>query len=325
MATLRDVARAAGVSPATASRALSSPHTVSVEKRQQVLQAAELLGYQPNRSAQALATGRSGHLGLVLPDLANPFFASIAKGVQARAREMGMAVLVADSEESGRLEQDIVDDLQGSVDGVILCSPRMSEQAIAARADQGPLVLVNRKLDGIPSVSFDAASGIRQALAHLRALGHRTVAYVGGPATSWSEGERRRALDAVADVTVVDIGNHRPVYAGGFAATDLALETGATAVLCYNDLVALGVMNRLRARGLSVPDEVSVVGFDDIPAATFITPMLTTVAIPLTRAGREAVDLLASLHDPDAPPAEPTQLAVELMVRDSTAPRLAAD
>ncbi|WP_062525932.1 LacI family DNA-binding transcriptional regulator [Demequina rhizosphaerae] len=324
MATLRDVAHAAGVSPATASRALSSPDTVSAARRFKVLQAAELLGYQPNRSAQALASGRNRHLGLVIPDLANPFFATVAKGVQSQARDSRNAVLVADTDEDARIEHDIVRDLQASVDGLVLCSPRMSEDLIAECAAQGPLVLVNREVEGIPSVTFDVASGIRQALLHLRALNHRTIAYVGGPGTSWSEAQRRRALDAVDGITVVDVGHHRPVYSGGFSATDLVLETGATAVLCYNDLIALGVMSRLRARGVRVPEDISVVGFDDIPAATYVTPMLTTVSLPLTRAGHEAVTLLDTIRDDDAAAAEPTRLPVELVVRESTAPGIAA-
>jgi DNA-binding LacI/PurR family transcriptional regulator len=322
MSTLRDVAIAAGVSPATASRALSSPDSVSMARRHRVIEAAERLGYQPNRSAQALASGRSRFIGLVVPDLANPFFATIAKGVQAQARDGRRSVLVADTNEDPRAEHEIVRDLQANVDGLVLCSPRMPEEQIRACAEAGPLVLVNREVDGLPSVTFDLASGAAQALQHLRALGHRRVAYVGGPAHSWSDGQRRTALTAVEGVQVIDVGGHRPVHQGGVAAADLAYETGATAVLCYNDLIALGVMSRLRARGVSVPNEISVVGFDDIAAAAYVSPMLTTVAIPLTRAGHEATEMLSALHEGsgDSPK---VRLPVELVVRESTRPAIA--
>ena len=323
--TLRDVARAAGVSPATASRALSSSGTVAAGRRELVLRAARELGYRPNPTARALATGRSGHLGLVVPDLENPFFAAIAKGVQARARDAGRAVLVADTDEDGALEAELVQQLGESVRGVIVCSPRMSARALERCSSAGGVVLVNREAPGMPSVTFDTRHGVRQALAHLHALGHRTVAYVGGPASSWSDGERRGALQDVEGLEVVDLGSHRPVPAGGVAAADLALASGATAVFCFNDLLAIGVLGRLRARGARVPEEMSVVSFDDIPAARLVAPSLTTVSVPLARAGREAVDLVlartgTSGPDAGAPPAAQRRLPAELVVRDSTSP-----
>ncbi|WP_061961751.1 LacI family DNA-binding transcriptional regulator [Demequina flava] len=319
MTTLRDVARAAGVSAATASRALSAPDSVSPAKRQRVEDAVADLGYQPNRSAQALASGRHQHFGLVLPDLANPSFAAIAKGVQEGARRDGYAVLVADTDEDPRAERAMVRDLQPSVEGLILCSPRMTDDEIRECADSGPVVLVNREVDELASVTFDSGSGVSQALRHLRALGHKSVAYVGGPAASWSDAQRRLALADASDIEVSDVGPHRPLYQGGVAAADLALATGSTAILCYNDLLALGVSSRLRARGLSIPTDVSVVGFDDISAATYVEPQLTTVAIPLTRAGQEATSLLSQVR---AGTAEHQQLRlpVDLVVRDSSGP-----
>jgi DNA-binding LacI/PurR family transcriptional regulator len=193
----------------------------------------------------------------------------------------------------------------------------MPEAQIRECAAAGPLVLVNRELDGLPSVTFDAGSGVIQTLQHLRALGHATVAYIGGPATSWSDARRRSVLDQVDGVTVIDVGGQRPVHQGGVAAADLAVSTGATAVLCYNDLIALGVMSRLRARGVRVPEDVSVVGFDDIAAASYVSPMLTSVAVPLTRAGHEATMMLDALRA--TPEQAPTlRLPVELVVREST-------
>ncbi|MCB2177969.1 MAG: LacI family transcriptional regulator [Actinomycetales bacterium] len=327
MVTLKDVAAAAGVSPATASRALSGPTSVATVGRERVLRAAAQLGYRVNPVARALRSGRSGHLGLVLPDLANPFFASIAKGVQARARELGRNVLVADTEEDPLIELDVVTQLREQVDGVILCSPRMPAEHLRTEVGAGRGVLVNRELDGVPSVSVDNADGVRQALEHLRALGHRTVAYAGGPASSWSDARRRDAFGAVDGLTVVDLGPGRPVAARGVAAADLALGSSATAVVAYNDLVAMGVLEQLRTRGVRVPEQMSVIGFDDVPAAALVNPPLTTVALPLRAVGRRAVDLMVAAEaaiQPGAAPAGPTppareQLGVELVVRGSTA------
>lgn len=322
MVTLRDVARAAGVSLATASRALSDAPHVSAGNREHVLRTADELGYRPHHAARSLTTGSTATVGLVVPDLANPFFAAVAKGVQARARETGREVLVADTDEDATLEQDVVGRLGARVDGLVLCSPRMPSDALATHAASGRVALVNREAPGAPSISFDIADGVRQAVAHLRALGHRDVAYAGGPRSSWSDAERRTALAGVTgDGTgdVLDLGSFRPTHGGGVQAADLALAAGATAVLCFNDLVALGVLARLHARGARTPQDVSVVGFDDVATAALVTPALTTVAVPLARAGREAVDLLGAGAVPDAPPAH-RRLPVELVVRASTAP-----
>ncbi|GAA4623653.1 LacI family DNA-binding transcriptional regulator [Cellulomonas oligotrophica] len=316
--TLRDVAVAAGVSPATASRALSAPDVVAPETREAVLRAAQALGYRPNRAARALSTGRSGHLCLVVPDLGNPFFAAVAKAVQSRARAAGYAVMIADSEEDPRLEADLVAQLGAQADGVLLCSPRMSAAALAAvAAGPTPVLLVNREGADLPSVVIDDRDGIRQTLRHLHALGHRRVAHVGGPDGSWSDARRREGLadTSPAGLEVVELGPHAPVFSGGVAAADLALAAGATAVVAHNDLVALGVLDRLRARGVRVPEDVSVVGFDDGPVATLVTPPLTTVAAPLALLGRTAVDLL--LDPPDVTPH--VVLPVELVVRGSSA------
>ncbi|MCK9793103.1 LacI family transcriptional regulator [Isoptericola sp. 4D.3] len=315
MVTLRDVARAAGVSLATASRALSDAPHVSATNREQVARAAQSLGYRPHPAARALTTGSTGTVGLVVPDLANPFFAAVAKGVQARARETGREVLVADTDEDVTVEPDVITRLADRVDGLVLCSPRMSADALGDVASGGRVALVNREAPGVPSVSFDIADGVRQALDHLRALGHDAVAYVGGPRGSWSDAERRAASSALAGDALLDLGSFRPTHGGGVQAADLALAAGATAVLCFNDLVALGVLARLHARGVAIPDDVSVVGFDDVAAASLVTPALTTVAVPLARAGREAVDLLAPGGD-----APHRRLPVELVVRSSTAP-----
>jgi len=333
MVTLRDVARAAGVSPATASRALAAPDMVAADRRSRVLRAARDLGYRPNRAARELSTGRTGMLCLVVPDLANPFFAAVAKAVHARARASGYAVLVGDSDEDLRTEAELVTQLAERGDGLILCSPRMSDADLRALDARAPVVLVNREADGLPAVVIDNADGTRQAVSHLHALGHRRIAYAGGPADSWSDVRRRNglreAVAALGNVEVVDLGPFSRAFTGGTAAGDLVAASGATAVLAHNDLVALGILDRLQARGVHVPQDVSVVGYDDIPSATLVSPALTTVAVPLDRLGRAAVDLLLAQTAPgdstdpgggraEAPGGAPVRVPVSLVVRAST-------
>lgn len=339
MVTLRDVARAAGVSPATASRALAQPTRVSPERRRRVERAATELGYQPATAAHDPRSVLGSTIGLVVPDMQNPFFAGIAKGVQHRARSAGMSVVVADSDEDPRLENEILQQLAVQVSGIVLCSARMSDQALAALSPEPEIVLVNRESEHLPSVVIDNEDGIRQAVNHLHALGHRRIAYAGGQWGSWSDRERRRGLEAAAhalpDVELVQLGHFPTIFAGGVAAADLVSASGATAVIAHNDLVALGILDRLRARGTSVPRDVSVVGFDDIPGATHVSPTLTTVSVPLRLLGRTAVDLLLD-PDPGAGTGEPQVgapgydeddevpsiqvMPVSLVVRDSTGP-----
>jgi DNA-binding LacI/PurR family transcriptional regulator len=321
-ATIRDVALAVGVSVSTVSRALSMSELVSPATRERVQQAADRLGYRPNRAARGLITGRTGNVGLIVPDLANPFFPSIVKAVQARAREKDYAVFLADADEDRDVEVDLVRALAKQVDGMVLCSPRMTEANLRAISAETTLVMVNRRVGSHPAVTFDNAGGMRQAVAHLQALGHTRVAWVGGPRDSWSNRERHRALRAAtasAKIRLVEIGNVIPQFEGGVAAADLVLAAGVSAVIAYNDLVALGLLSRFRARGVEVPGRLSVIGTDDIPLSGMSHPALTTVALPKEQGGRHAVDLLLSLLEGGAETA-PTrrELPTHLLVRGST-------
>jgi LacI family transcriptional regulator len=282
------------------------------------------LGYEPNRAARGLITGRTGTIGLVVPDLANPFFASVVKGVQARARRADVAVFVGDTDEDAAAEVSLVRALAKQVDGVILCSPRAGDEDLREITADANVVLVNRAADGIPGVSYDNEDGMRQAVAHLVALGHRKIAWVGGPATSWSTQHRGFGLRNAVDryrAQLAPVGNFAPTYEGGMAAADQVIATGATAVVTYNDLVAIGLLARLHTRGLEVPRDLSVVGVDDIAMAGMARPALTTVRLPKQEAGRIAVDLLLTLlADPDRTISTRTVLHGELVVRDSTGP-----
>ncbi|MBP3035129.1 LacI family DNA-binding transcriptional regulator [Arthrobacter sp. zg-ZUI100] len=320
--TVRDVARLASVSASTVSRALSASDLVAPVTRQRILDAAQQLGYTPNNSARGLITGRTNNFGLVVPDLENPYFASVTKGVQGRALREGYAVFVADSDEDVRSEIELVRKLASQVDGLILCSPRMSDEELADITEGTTTVLINRRLPEVESITVDDTEIVRQALGHLYALGHRCVAYAGGPATSWSDGQRRHgihtALTDLPGLEVIEIGSFTPVFGGGQSAADLAVATGASAVLAYNDLMALGILSRLQARGIQVPRDMSVVGIDDVNAATLVSPALTTVRAPLRKVGTAAVNALIDGIRPENPRLEPEALPVQLIVRSST-------
>lgn len=320
--TIKDVARVAGVSPSTVSRALTTPALVQAETRARVERAAAELGYQPNRAARGLITGRTGNIGLIVPDLTNPFFPGVVKGVQSRARESDFSVFLADTDEDPTAEAGLVRALSKQVDGIVLCSPRMAEDDLRSVCGDTPLVMLNRRVGQIPSITIDNLDGIRQAVAHLAALGHRKIAYVAGPRMSWSNRERARALrtaTAAAGIELVEAGNVAPQFAGGVAAADLVLATGATAVVAYNDLVALGLLNWFATRGVKVPEAISVMGFDDIVLSQMVSPSLTTVAQPQEQIGRAGVDMLLQLlEDPDRAAFARRELPSQLMVRHST-------
>lgn len=322
MATVRDVAAMAGVSISTVSRALSAPDLVNEVTRQRVVDAARELDYRPNPAARGLRVGRTNNLGLLIPDLENPFFASVTKGVQSRARAAGYAVFVADSDEDPAQEIELIANLATQVDGIILASPRAPSPDILEAVAGKTVVMLNREIGDIPSLTIDNADGILQAVTHLRALGHRTIAYASGPVHSWSGEERRRGMAAAAeefpDLTVVELGHFRPYFSGGYPAADIAVASGATAVIAYNDVMALGIIDRLRQRGISVPGDMSVVGFDDVPVASLVSPALTTVQIPLAGMGRRGVDLLVERLEGAVDVTTRSEVPVELIIRNSS-------
>lgn len=329
MVTVHDVARAAGVSISTVSRALASPERVAAETRDRVTRIATELGYRPNQAASGLRMGRTHAVGLLVPDLENPYFATVTKAVQARARAEGYEVFVADSDEDPDVEAELIGALAARTDGLLVASPRSGDAELRAALVGVTAVLANRELAGssgpktpeVPCVSVDDADGVAQALGHLYALGHRKVGVAAGPSSSWSGGRRVAGLKAAAeqrDVELVELGTFQPYFAGGTQAADYALASGVTAVVAFNDLMALGILDRLRHRGVDVPGEMSVVGFDDVQLATLVSPALTTVHAPLARLGRRAVDLLlARLRGGTS---ASSQLPVELTIRGSTGP-----
>jgi LacI family transcriptional regulator len=319
--TIRDVARASGVHISTVSRTFSAPHLVNPETRSRVLATAEQLGYRPNRAARALITGRTHNIGLIVADIANPFFPPLIKAAETHARRRDYHVFVADTDEDPNVELDLVQALAKQVDGILLCSPRMSDDQIEQVRREVPLVVINRMITGLPAVVMDVGHGAREAVRHLLDLGHRHLVYLAGPRGSWTNREIRKAAGATARAAGADLtvlGPNHPVEETGAAAAEAVLRTGATAVLAYNDLMAIGLLQSLQDRGVDVPGQVSVVGIDDIAYSGLVRPRLTTVANPTAAAGRAAVDMLLQQGDDGA--TGQVTLRTDLIIRNSTGP-----
>jgi LacI family transcriptional regulator len=323
-ATIRDVAQASGVHVSTVSRTFSAPHLVNAVTRTRVLAAAEDLGYRPNRAARALTTGRTHNIGLIVADIANPFFPPLIKAAQAHARGRDYHVFVADTDEDPLVEEELIQTLTKQVDGVLLCSPRLSNRAIERLGADVPFVVVNRRVKGMSTVLMDIGHGARLAVEHLAGLGHRRIALLAGPTGSWTSGEMRVAAAATAaeaGIELVILGPNAPTEQGGIAAAADVTRSGVTGVLAYNDLVAIGLIEGLYDRGVRVPSGLSVIGVDDIVPGRLNRPKLTTVAMPASAAGRTAVDLLLAsvgAGDGDAPAL--ATLETNLVIRESTAP-----
>jgi LacI family transcriptional regulator len=264
-------------------------------------------------------------IALVVSDIGNPVYAAIVQGAQRSAAEAGYTILLADSQESGRRERTALERLLPTVDGVVLAGTRMSDSAIRMVAKQKPVVVLNRAVADVPCVVPDNARGLRQAAEHLAGLGHESVTYVAGPEASWADGMRWSSLRDVAaarGLVVRRIGRYSPDVAGGVrAAEDLRAEP-SSAVIAYNDQLAIGVVRGLTAHGIRVPRDVSVIGFDNIPSADLVSPGLTTVAAPLQLAGATATrQVLTMIEGGSTWTGAPAVLPVRLVVRGSTAQR----
>lgn len=313
--TLREIADAAGVATSTASRALSRPDRVNVTTREKVLQVARELGY---RSAMV----QNGTVALVVPDVTNPFYFGVIRGTQAQLRAADFVHVLVDTEESATVENAALERLVGTADGVVLAASRMSDDEIAKWNERLPVATLNRQMTGVPAVIIDTPGGVRQALDHLASLGHRRIAYVAGPATSWSDATRRRTArqhGRELGVEIVVIGPYSPQRSAGMAAAEAVLHSGVTAVIAFNDLIAIGIIQRLQDRGVEVPGRISVVGCDDAYGADLVHPTLTTLRAPIGRAGRLATTLLLEriAHGPGVARVE--TLPTELVIRQSTA------
>ncbi len=314
-ATLTDVARRAGVSVATASRAFGEPERLAAGTRQRVLAAADELGYVGAQSAAARRT-----IGVVFPDVANPVYATTLKAIQAQAWHGRHRIVVFDADEDPRREREQIERAR-ELDGMLLCSPRLPDDDVLELVGSTPCVIVNRSIDPLPSVLMDTEFGPTQAIEHLIALGHTHIAYASGPRGSWADVRRSHAIEQACErhgIRLSRLSHHAASIQGGRAAAAPTVASGATAVVAYNDLVALGLEAGLTELGLSCPDDMSIVGIDDIDLAGAVTPGLTTVRMPIDRCGSLAVELLVQALGGHSP-TEPVVLGSQLIVRSSTA------
>lgn len=320
-ATIYDVARATGVSPSTVSRALNKPGRLSANTERRIREAAAELGYRINPMARALPTGKTGTLALLVSDLTNPVYFDLVRGAERIARENGATLIFADSQESSELERETAERLQVAVDGLLLVASRLDDAQIQELASVKPLVAVNRLVPGVSAVVPDVRPGITEAVELLYRHGHRRIAYLAGPEASWMNGMRwLTAFDLAADkdMSIVEIQSSAPTREGGVDAFPLIKASGVTAVLAYNDLVALGLLRACREHGVDVPGDLSIVGFDDIFGADLPTPALTTVRSPMSDMGMRAVRMLLDVIEGDA---ENTELILptEFVNRESIA------
>lgn len=322
--TIVDVAQAAGVAASTVSRAFNKPGRVNEATRQRIVTAAAQLGYEHRPQNRARPRLRHRTIALVLSDITNPHFFELIRGAEQRAKASDITLVIVNAEESRRIEENQVRELAAGVDGFVLASSRLDDDALRDLAEQHRVVLFNRELPGLTSVTFETVAGCQQILGHLASLGHRSLTYCVGPPSSWMGAARWAALSAGAEthgLTAHRVGPYTPNVTNGGAAADAALRTDATAVVAHNDLLAIGIVRRLAQRGHRVPADISVIGFDDIFAADFVHPSLTTLAGPGSHAGRLAVELMIEQFAERSPhEGEAIRLPTELVLRESSGP-----
>lgn len=295
--TISQVASAAGVARSSVSRAFTRPEMLSPETVERIMKAAETLGYVPNHTARALSTGRHGNVGLIVPDISNPFFPPLIQAAQMEADRSDFCIFLGNTEESPAQEDKLIGRFAGQVEGLLLASSRLSDERIRAHARQLPLVLINRDLEGIPRVLIDSSSGVREAIRHLSELGHRHIVYVSGPATSWSNKQRRSAIKSSAlelGMEVAVVPTPFPSYRAGRETVPAILASYATAVVAFDDLTAQGILAGLAEKRISVPQDISVIGCDDVLGAVTY-PALTSVSNHSAEAGRIAFSMLLNL------------------------------
>jgi DNA-binding LacI/PurR family transcriptional regulator len=325
--TIYDVAKAAGVATSTVSRSFSTPNRVNARTRAHVLAVAAELGYRPNPHARALLSGRHHTIAMVVSDITNPHYFELIRGAELRAKASEYTLVLVNAEESPRIEYDQIQRLVPSVDGFVLAASRLPDENLEQIAGQRPVVLMNRELTRLPSVVLDHVMGCRQIVEHLASFGHRDLIYLAGPRNSWMAKTRWAALSSAAEdlgLRAQRIGPFTPKVSQGGAAADGALNAGATGIVAHNDLLAIGVVQRLAERSVRVPEDVSVVGFDNIFASDLCTPSLTTLGGAHADVGRAAVEILLDTVGPvGVAKSDPPQvvLPTELVLRRSTGPR----
>lgn len=334
--TIKDIAKQAGVSHSTVSRALHGSSLIAEETIERIRQIAVEMGYFPSAVARSLKTNRSHALGVVVSTIDDPFFSEILQGIEGVAQERGYSLLMAASQRDPEREQAIVQDMrERHVDGLIICSTSFNTEQRSKLLEYGiPIVMVNNQAaeEYRYSIYHDDVDGSRQVVRYLIELGHRHISYLGNSISGRTTLDRltgfRQEMD-IAGLTVHadyihDVPGSRPE--DGITALEhfLTLTQRPTAIFCFNDMLAIGVLSGLHNAGILVPEEISVVGFDNIVFSNYTNPPLTTFDQPKRYIGAEAarliLGLLDSAKDNDALGQEILKLKGKLLVRQSTAP-----
>jgi LacI family transcriptional regulator len=332
--TIADVAAAAGVHPSTVSRVLSAggPSSIAGATARRVTAAADRLGYRPSAIARSLRLRRTLTLGMLVPDITNPFFSSIIKGAEDAARGRGYNLILCNTEDLPEREASYLAVLrERQVDGLLIASSRMGNATITGlRRDRFPFVLLNRSARAAAdlAVLVDNKAGAEAVVAHLAGLGHLRVAHIAGPSTTTTGAERGAGFIAAARANGLATDRRLLIEAEAFseaagytaARALLAREDRTTAIFAANDLIAIGALAAVREAGLRVPHDISIVGFNDIPLAGLLEPALTTVRVPQLEMGQRAAELLvARLEGRQHGPGR-VILPTTLIVRASSAP-----
>lgn len=332
--TLRDVAREAGVSTMTVSRVINNKEHISAETRERVLSICSRLGYRPNHFARSLVTQKTGFFGIIVPDISNPFFGDLVRAAESVARSRGFSTLLGDTGGDINVEGNYIEAFRNRLcDAVVLVAPRIGDDLIRSINREVPLVLVDRQIDDLDvvTVALDNRRGAAGAVEHLLSLGHRRIGFIKGPENVPNAHLRYRGWHDALTAVGTDAGNElvfqgefdRETGAAAFAAFS-KLTDPVTAVFASNDLMAYGFVQAARASGLSVPENISVVGFDDIFLSELMYPPLTTVRYPIVEMGTAAIERLLDSVDASDSGREAQDRAPmlqhELIIRGSTAP-----
>lgn len=320
-ATIYDIAELAGVNPSTVSRALSKPGRVSAKTQQKIMDAAEELNYQVNIFARALPTGKTQTVGLIVSDITNPAFFDVIRGAETAASARNYTLMLAESAESADNELTAARRMLATVDALILASPRLADEDIQQLALKKPVVVTNRRVAGVGSVVADTEAGVAEAVRHLADMGHTSIAYVAGPERSWMSKRRWETIKDRCEwhgIAVSLAASGAPTVDGGRHAAAAVRGGTATAVFCYNDLMAIGLMRELQSAGIHIPAELSILGFDNIFGSDFTTPPLSTIKSPLHDLGVAALTMVLDAADGSNGGSTDSTLGTELVLRGST-------
>ena len=326
MVTIKEVARKAGVSTATVSYVLNDARKVRPETQKRVLVAARRLGYTPNTAARSLAAGRSSTLGLVVPDIGNPFFPEIIRAFQESANLSGLEAVVMNTGYDAQRTRGVIERLVSlQVPGAAFFTTQVDsgiKEALAARNIAAVYMDYGQPAHGISSIAVNYRQGMLEAIAHLHDLGHRRIGLIGGPSNGAAAQRRKAAFLEGLETNGLEgraIDSDFSVQGGYFSCSKLLASYDCTAVIAANDLMAIGALHLAYDRQIAVPARLSLIGFDDITFAQFTQPALTTVAVPRAEIGRVAFESLSALMKKPGTAGEAHEIPTHLVVRQTTA------